>query len=80
MNERYPFNLALETTAGVTLPTKVFRRANAEPYDAHRLTLAVELAPEAGQHTIRALLDVGVCRSDQCVTKSGPIAVVVAAK
>lgn len=79
VNTRYPVKLALAQEPGVLLPIAMFHEHEAN-LNEHGLTFDVRLIPERGEHTVRGTLDVGMCKSDQCVSKTVPVAVVVAAK
>jgi hypothetical protein len=84
INERFHYKLTLEPTPGVTLPKTVFTEAahDAERLDSHELAIAMKLTPDKpGDYTVHGKLSFAVCKIDsQCLPKSMPIAVQVAAR
>ena len=84
INEKFHYKLTLEPTPGVTLPKTVFTGAahDAERLDGHELAIAMKLTPDKpGDYTVRGRLSFAVCKIDsQCLPRSMPIAVQVAAR
>jgi len=84
INEKFHYKLTLEPTPGVTLPKTVFTEAahDAEHLDSHELAIAMKLTPDQpGDYTVNGKLSFAVCKIDsQCLPKSMPIAVQVAAR
>jgi hypothetical protein len=84
INEKFHYKLTLEPTPGVTLAKSVFTQAgdDAERVDGHELAFAMKLtADRPGDYTVRGRLDFAVCKIDsQCLPKTMPVAVLVAAR
>ena len=84
VNEKFHYKLTLEPTPGVTLPKTVFTEAahDAERLDSHELAIAMKLTPDKpGDYTVHGKLSFAVCKIDsQCLPRSMPIAVQVAAR
>ena len=84
INERFHYKLTLEPTPGVTLAKTVFTQAgeDAERVDGHELAFEMKLTAERpGDYTVRGRLDFAVCKIDsQCLPKTMPVAVIVAAR
>jgi hypothetical protein len=84
INEKFHYKLTLEPTPGVTLPKTVFTQAahDAERLDERELAIAMKLTADLpGDYTIRGKLDFAVCKIDsQCLPKTMPVAVQIAAK
>jgi hypothetical protein len=84
INEKFHYKLTLEPTSGVTLRKAVFTEAahDAERLDARELAIAMKLTPDKpGDYTIRGKLDFAVCKvNSQCLPKTMPVAVQVAAR
>jgi hypothetical protein len=84
INEKFHYKLTLEPTPGVTLAKSVFSDAgqDADRLDAHELAITMKLtADQRGDYVVRGRLDFAVCKIDsQCLPKSMPVAVLVAAR
>jgi hypothetical protein len=84
VNEDFHYKLTLEPTPGVTLPKTVFTHAahDAERFDGSELAIAMKLtAEQPGDFTIHGRLDFAVCKvGSQCLAKTMPVAVQVAAR
>ena len=84
VNEDFHYKLTLEPTPGVTLHKSVFTHAahDAERLDGRELAIAMKLtAEQPGDYTIHGKLDFAVCRiGSQCLAKTMPVAVQVAAR
>lgn len=84
INEKFHYKLTLDPTPGVTLAKSVFSHAghDADRLDAHELAITMTLTADApGDHVVRGRLDFAVCKIDsQCLPKTMPVAVLVAAR
>ncbi|MBC7975909.1 MAG: hypothetical protein H7138_13135 [Myxococcales bacterium] len=84
INEKFHYKLTLDPTPGVTLAKSVFSHAghDADRLDAHELAITMKLTADApGDHVVRGRLDFAVCKVDsQCLPKTMPVAVLVAAR
>jgi hypothetical protein len=88
INEKFVWKLALDPTPGVTLPKTRFRgggrhaQGDATAFDARELAIDIPLTVErVGRYAIRGNLDFAVCKRDsQCLAKSVPVSVQVAAR
>jgi hypothetical protein len=84
INERFHYQLTLEPTPGVTLAQAVWSAGahDADRLDEHELAITMTLTAERrGDYVVHGRLDFAVCKIDsQCLPKSMPVAVLVAAR
>jgi hypothetical protein len=84
INERYHYKLTLEPTLGVTLAKAVWSAGahDADHLDEHELAITMKLtAARRGDYVVHGQLEFAVCKIDsQCLPKSMPVAVLVAAR
>lgn len=84
INERFHYKLTLEPTPGVTLAKSVWSAGahDADQLDEHELAITMPLTAERrGDYVVHGRLDFAVCKIDsQCLPKSMPVAVLVAAR
>jgi hypothetical protein len=84
INERFHYKLTLEPTPGVTLARSVWSAGGdaADRLDEHELAITMKLTAERrGDFVVRGRLEFAVCKiNSQCLPKSMPVAVLVAAR
>ena len=84
INERFHYKLTLDPTPGVTLAKSVWSAGarDADHLDEHELAITMPLTAERpGDYVVHGRLDFAVCKIDsQCLPKSMPVAVLVAAR
>jgi len=84
INERFHYQLTLDPTPGVTLAQSVWSAGGhpADRVDEHELAITMKLtAEQRGDYVVRGRLEFAVCKiNSQCLPKSMPVAVLVAAR
>jgi hypothetical protein len=90
VNEEYPTKITLESTSGVTLAKAVLRagghekdKGDADVFNDKQLAFVVKLTPaQNGTYTVNGRFKFAVCdrAGNQCLAKTEPIAIQVAAK
>lgn len=67
MNEKFPYKVTLTVPDGVSAAKTTFKKSDAVVFNDSKIVFKIPYEATEGTHTIKAKINLAVCKKDQCV-------------